>query len=235
MGASPCVYIANLYLFSYELAFYRRVVHVLSSAAFNAESKLFARRLLLTYRFMGRYIDDTGALTHNPLLFHEFLYTTAHRYGITGIYPSFLAFKITSLPNRKEMIMLNVHLTLVGHGHNIHDTVVTGVYRKDSAFFNHRAKPLRLPDPHSLIPQSYKFGVVRSQIISHQRLCNTREEFINAVIHLVRAFGGRQYFLPKVFGLVRKHLCSLPHTYGTTGLGLYRLLRELYHAAPVAV
>lgn len=235
MGASPCVYIANFYLFAYELAFYRRIIHVISTGGFDEGSKLFASKLLLTYRFMGRYIDDTGALTHNPNLFHAFLYNTATLYGLHGIYPPFLGFKVTSLPNRKEMIMLNVHLKLVGHGFSIDDTVVTGVYRKDSAFFNHRAKPLRLPDPHSLIPQNYKFGVVRSQIIAHQRLCNTREEFLDAVIHLVHAFQARQYYLPKVFGLVRQEFCSLPYTYGTTGPGLYALFRALYRRAPVTV
>ncbi len=235
MGASPCVYIANFYLFSYELTFYRRIIHVLADVAFNEESKLFARRLLLTYRFMGRYIDDTGALTHNPTLFHAFLYNTATEYGLHGIYPPFLGFKVTSLPDRKEMIMLNVHLTLVGRGFSIYDTVVTGVYRKDSSFFNHRAKPLRLPDPHSLIPHRYKFGVVRSQIISQHRLCNTREEFIKSVIHLIQAFEGRGYYLPKVFGMVRHEFCGLPHTYGTTGQGLYGWFRALYHRTPVVI
>ena len=232
MGASPCVYIANFYLFSYELAFYRRIIFVLAGGVFSAESKLFARKLLLTYRFMGRFIDDTGALTHNPILFHDFLYNTAEKYGIRGIYPHFLGFKVTSLPNRREMIMLNVHLTLVGSGYNIFDTVVTGVYRKDSAFFNHRAKPLRLPDPHSLIPNKYKFGIIRSQIISHYRLCNTMEAFIDAVMHLVRAFEGRGYYLPKIFGMVRQEFISLPHAYGTTGRGLYRSFTKLYHKAP---
>jgi hypothetical protein len=235
MGASPCVYIANYYLLSYELTFYRRIIHVLASGVFSLESKLFARRLLLTYRFMGRYIDDTGALTHNPSLFHDFLYNTASRYGLHGIYPHFLGFKVTSLPNRKEMIMLNVHLTLIGPEFGIGDTVVTGVYRKDSAFFNYKAKPLRLPDPNSLIPHAYKYGVVRSQLIAHQRLCNTREEFLIAVIHLVRAFEGRGYYLPKVFGMVRQELGSLPHTYGTTAKGLYGLFRAYYHRTPVVL
>jgi hypothetical protein len=235
MGASPCVYIANLYLFSYELAFYRRIMFVLASGVFSAASKLFARKLLLTYRFMGRYIDDTGALTHNPTLFHDFLHNTAERYGMHGIYPHFLGFKVTSLPNRREMIMLNVHLTLVGPGYSIFDTVVTGVYRKDSAFFNYRAKPLRLPDPHSLIPDKYKFGVIRSQIIAHHRLCNTREAFIDAVIHLVRAFEGRGYYFPKVFGMVRQEFASLPHAYGTTGRGLYGLFTAFYHRTPAAI
>jgi hypothetical protein len=235
MGASPCVHIANFYLFAYELAFYRKIIYVLADVTSTAESKLFARRLLLTYRFMGRYIDDTGALTHSPTLFHAFLYNTATQYGLHGIYPPFLGFKVTSLPNRKEMIMLYVHLTLVGHGFSIYDTIVTGVYRKDSAFFNHRAKPLRMPDPHSRIPHSYKFGVVRSQIIAQQRLCNTREEFIDAVVHLIRAFEGRGYYLPKIFGMVRKELGSLTHTYGTTGQGLYRWFRALYHRAPVKI
>jgi hypothetical protein len=133
------------------------------------------------------------------------------------------------------MIMLNVHLKLVGHGLSISDTVVPGIYRKDSSFFNHRAKPLHLPDPHSLIPHSYKFVVVRSQIIAQHRLCNTREEFIKSVITLVQAFEGRGYYLPKVFGMVRQELRKLPHTYGTTGQGLYSWFRTLYHNTPMAM
>jgi hypothetical protein len=53
------------------------------------------------------------------------------------------------------MIMLDVHLTLLGNGFGICDTVVCGVYKKDAAFFNNRATPLRLPDPQSLIPNCY--------------------------------------------------------------------------------
>ncbi len=77
--------------------------------------------------------------------------------------------------------------------------------------------------------------MVRSQIIAQQRLCNTREEFIDAVVHLIRAFEGRGYYLPKIFGMVRKELGSLTHTYGTTGQGLYRWFRALYHRAPVNI
>jgi hypothetical protein len=69
--------------------------------------------------------------------------------------------------------------------------------------------------------------------MSQQGRCNTREAFIDAVIKLIRAFEGRGYYLPKIFGMVRKELGSLSHTYGTTGKGLYGWVRALYHRAPV--
>ncbi len=81
---------------------------------------------------MGRYINDTGALT---TLFHAFLYNTAKCQGLGGIYRPCLGFKVTPLPNRKEMIMRNVHLTLLADDFGICDTVVCGVYKRDAALF----------------------------------------------------------------------------------------------------
>jgi hypothetical protein len=87
---------------------------------------------------------------YNPTLFHASLYNTATQHVLHGMLFPLLGFEVTSLRNRKEILMFDVPLTLVGQGFSIQDTVNTGVHRKDSASFNHTAKPLRLPDPHFL-------------------------------------------------------------------------------------
>ncbi len=110
MGLNPCVYFANFYLFTYELEFLRGVVQVYESSLPGSLPRQEALRVLRAFAYVFRYVDDLGAVTHDPECFAEYLPRSFQRHGIHGLYPDTLVLTDTSVAGSSRAHYMDLHI-----------------------------------------------------------------------------------------------------------------------------
>ena len=104
MGINSAVYLANCYLFMYELRFVQQLLHIrnLPSSTATASRRSLALQLLQAFCWTVRYIDDIWSIVprHSTIaLYESFLYVHQCHDGISGVCPSSITISSTSQPN----------------------------------------------------------------------------------------------------------------------------------------
>lgn len=226
MGANHCVYVANLYLYQYEVTFFKQLVQIYVRQEIGP-AFILALRLLHAFRYVGRYVDDEVNITYSPELFKKFLSNTYIEHGIRGIYPPHLGFTTTTHETNKINDFLNLRLQVIASSTEC--KVLTGIFRKDHAFLRGSVHPNRMPNFHSLIPDMYKFNVIHSQVVTYNRLCNNHSTFIQAVVVLLGQLQRQEYPMPKVWTKLSTSLQKLPKLYGCTSITMFRRIYAVFH------
>jgi hypothetical protein len=172
MGTNCAGWLANLYLFSYELDFYKERI---------ATGDLATLRL---FHLTGRYMDDLISIDNN--VFETFMYKDAN--GV-GIYPfHFLELnKESSNINAAHFLDLSVGKDKIGW--------FTKVWSKweNTAFKEIQKVRVIFPHPLSAISRQAKYGIVTSQLHRFDRNCTRTRHFIDASSILLSALINKGY------------------------------------------
>ena len=190
MGTNCAVFVANLYLFTYELEFIRHLAD---------EGEVDLMRRLIN---VGRYVDDLVAVDADVI--HDRLYIDGTR---RGIYPP------GSLQLEETGSGTSVNYMDVVFSRDPRLGVATDVYDKRSEPGFRRIKMIRFPHIESHISDSAKYNILTSQFIRIHRLCTSEFAFIHRMADLLAAFCLKNYHPPFLFGKLRKMVFRHPDMY----------------------
>jgi hypothetical protein len=219
MGTNCAVFIANFFLYTYELDFVQRLAQIVSPtgpqpqvlAQTDAQRVAFATELLLAFGYTRRFVDDLLSI-HNPH-FADFIYVdgqTVHASGIRGIYPSvlhlvptqsgesvdFLDLTIFPAPERVFLIPVGALTT------RLFDKRLTAAYR--------RVNIVRFPHISSMLSRRASYGILTSQFIRFSRIILRRRDFVLQVALLITALVSKGYSAPRLCRMTRRLISRSP-------------------------
>eukprot|EP00123_Amoebidium_parasiticum_P019058 comp24335_c0_seq5/m.46115 comp24335_c0_seq5/g.46115 ORF comp24335_c0_seq5/g.46115 comp24335_c0_seq5/m.46115 type:complete len:939 (-) comp24335_c0_seq5:29-2845(-) len=189
MGTNCAVFLANFYLFTYELDFVRKLI---------AHERI---DVLVDFQFTRRYIDDLISL-HNPrILSHLYLEDCDF-----GLYPK-TSLQLNPAGSSPSVPYLDLHITCTNHG--IHTTI----YNKlDTPTFN-TLDIVRFPHHDSFISRTAKYGIMTSQMHSYQRKCSTLAAFTTCTARLAKTLLNKGYSFRLLHHKMHSFLATHPHIY----------------------
>lgn len=206
MGTNCAGFIANLYCFTYELDFLRRIVH----------KKLWdvARQLLNC----SRYIDDLLVIGIQDF--------DGMRYLPEGIYPKGVL-ELNLADSGWDVPYMDIHIR-----QNKRRGLISAIYDKrlDDKFTG--IQVIRYPHIESFLSNTAKYGIVTSQMHRFARRCSLRSDYVynaSLVIHRMILKG---YLIRMIWPIVRRFISNHPEIYSGDQVGTWvgrikRKLREL--------
>ena len=188
MGTNCAGFLANLYCFTYELDFLKRVV--------DDKNYELAQEMQRT----KRYIDDLIAI--NCVLLPQKLYLP------DGIYPPnilalVLAAEGETVPYMDLLIRQNRRRGLI-----------TAIYDKrlDDKYAD--INVIRYPDTQSILATKAKCGIVTSQMYRFMRRCTLAKDFVYNTSLVLHRLILKAYHTSSLWAQVRRFLVKHPHIYG---------------------
>jgi hypothetical protein len=207
MGTNCAVYVANLYLHSYELEFVSRLTDAALSDADAVKGRI-ARSILRSFTYTTRYIDDLITL-HNKL-FRKFTYTDNIYLAFPGIYPPCLRLEGTGAGQRLHY--MDVHICPCTHTlshRTVAGSLTTKLYDKRRQPHFQHVRIVRFPHFTSLLSRRCKYGVLTSQFHRYTRIILDKNNFTEELARLVHDLVDKGYS-PEV---LHRHLRSLLRRY----------------------
>ena len=165
MGIGPAMYMANLYLFQYEHAFFKDAFTVMAAAQTRAQENCVALALK-PFAYTSRFADDMAVMTYHTR--HEvegLFYTDQSRNGIHGIYPRSLNLKSSTVGVGRIMEFLDI-TAAPSHENGIVGPIRTSLYDKRRLpQFRQHALGMRFPAADSMLAWSCKLNVFTAQFM----------------------------------------------------------------------
>jgi hypothetical protein len=195
MGTNCAGFLANLYCFTYEYDFLRRVV--------NERNWALAREVLRS----KRYIDDLIILDCQLL--------PAKLYLPEGIYPKdiltlVLAAEGETVPYMDLLIRQNRRRGLI-----------TAIYDKRLDSKYDTIKVIRYPDRESVLANKAKCGIVTSQMYRFLRRCTRAADFVYNVSLVIHRLILKSYHTGSLWAQIRRFLIKFPNIYGQKTVGFW--------------
>ena len=188
MGTNCAGFLANLYCFTYEFDFLKKVI--------NDKNFVVAEELLRT----KRYIDDLLAINgvHLP----------NHLYLPEGIYPKEILTLVTAaegetVPYMDLLIRQNRRRGLL-----------TAIYDKRLEDKYANIKVIRYPDTQSVLAMKAKCGIVTSQMYRFLRRCTLAKDFVYNISLVLHRLLEKGYHAAAIWAQVKRFLVKHPHIYG---------------------
>lgn len=229
MGLNPCVYFANFYLFTYELEFLQRVVHVYESSPVGSAPRGEAFRVLRAFAHVFRYVDDLGAITHDPECFDAFLLRTFQRNGIHGLYPPSLVLTDTSVEGGRRAHYMDLDI----HRPSPSMPLAVDIYdRRAEPEFVERITPVRMPYPDSMLSVTVGRNILVAQMIRFQRLCSYAGYFARRTAMYVFEMLRVGYPEAALLRTVERHMPHMAWHFGLSPTRLMALVREFLEELP---
>ena len=193
MGTNCAVFIANLFLFSYEYEF---IKHCIDSGRIDIIKQL---------RYTRRYIDDL--LSANCLHFLDYA-TNPNNVVHKAIYPFYIKLNREQGPSL-AVSMLDIFLFYDKKTKCIETTI----YSKQNDPKYAKLAFIKYPHITSILMNRCKYGCIRSQVIRFARRCSQRKGFLDNTARLiVHLHTKRGYILRRLFKYLNNALRRLiPH------------------------
>jgi hypothetical protein len=204
MGTNCAVFVANLFLYTYELDHITTLVHNVEQ---NVDAEL-STSLLSRHSRVKRFVDDLIAVDHTDM---------PHLVG--EIYPPMLTVNLSADDVSVDFLDMHIHLTS-----DLHWAVSIYDKRRLPQF-----APLHLikyPHIASALGDSAKYGVLTSQFHRFRRLCTEVSNFISEVALLVRTLAGKGYCLRRLLSRLQALLHAHRGQFGTGAGALYTDIRR---------
>jgi hypothetical protein len=205
MGTNCAVFLANLYLFTYELDF---IIFLSDSGDISTLKRL---------QHLGRYVDDLLALDADILRNRLYL-DSPNR----GIYPR------DTLLLEETGSGTTIHYMDLTISRDTRLGLIIDIYDKRSEPGFRRINVIRFPHISSYISDSAKFNIITSQFVRFARLCTTRSAFILRITNLLAALFIKGYPQQVLLSKVRKLIFRNPDMYAIRSpLAFFNHIREL--------
>ena len=195
MGTNCAGFLANLYCFTYEFDFLKRVV--------NDKDWTLAREIMRS----KRYIDDLILL--NSVQIPKRLYLPE------GIYPKdilslVLAAEGETVPYMDLLIRQNRRRGLI-----------TAIYDKrlDDKYAN--INVIRYPDTESVLANKAKCGIVTSQMFRFLRRCTLATDFVYNTSLVFHRLVLKSYHTGSLWAQIRRFFIKHPNIYGGKTVGVW--------------
>jgi hypothetical protein len=208
MGTNCAVFLANLYLFTYEFDFMKRLVSANTCPVF-----------LHKLCHIRPFVDDLFVL--DIPTFQEFMYLNPDSLG-GGIYPKdFCELNCTTSSNTCTFLDLKISQSRLGLEVDIYDKRLQPEYAG--------LKIIRMPHFSSNISVTAKYGVIVSQLFRFSRLCSSKISFISQTCNLVTLLLQKGYVFNRVMNKVRSFLNRSKFIFGISALGIYKIISKKFN------
>ena len=225
MGGNASVYVANHFLFTYELDFYSRLVDIITANTtiqvlpllpteepqnwqLHYDTGSVALYLLDIFQWLFRFVDDNESINNNYM--DKLLYTNQTFFGIQGIYPPELVITLSKQEDHSNYL----DITISSRDGNGHSPLKTTFYNKFSKAEFAALALIRYTHNTSNLARRLKdniltgrFHALRRNITDKSSFCNTMASIIAQLIH--RGYNGRR-LLRRLFQLLKDY----PYLYG---------------------
>ena len=205
MGTNPAVYIANYYLYMYEIDFLRRLIdlHVhLTPPPHTASSP--ALQLWSSFRFTRRYVDDL--ITTAGVFLPDLMYTsqTWGPHHIQGIYPNTL--KLEQAQQGFDVPFMDVLVMGRESEHSPAVQVATRLYDKRRTAAYDKINIIRMPHITSQLSIRCKYGILISQFHRFQRIITEAANFQKEIANLILTLLLKGYNLTRMMRVLKRLL-----------------------------
>ena len=207
VGINPAVYVANITCFEFELAFVTRLIALYRPPSITRQRRDVLCKVLRTFQWVVRYIDDIFAPPGLPFHFIEqFLYTTQSFQGVVGIYPPSIRIVSTSQPLGLTANYMDIHAYLAGTSHG---PVMTMLYdKRTEPEFLARVQPIRLQHISTCLSASCKWNIFDAQFVRFTRLITDVNDFVDQLVSLLSELLDRGYPLSELLWRCRRRVLS---------------------------
>lgn len=204
MGTNCAVFVANLFLYTYELEHIITLVQNVERGT-NVDPSI---SLLRKHCRVKRFVDDLIAVDHPdmPRL-------------VSDIYPPMLTVNLSADDVKVDFLDMHIHLTP-----DLHWAV--SIYDKRRLPKFAHLHLIKYPHINSALGDSAKYGVLVSQFHRFRRLCSEVSNFISEVALLVRTLAGKGYNLRLLLSRLHALLHAYGGQYGTSAGALYTDIRR---------
>lgn len=182
MGTNCAVYVANFYLFTYELAFLRKLI---------AQNRTEEVKQLMYY---SRYVDDLLVNETDGALVRFQSYIDDDK---EPIYPREL--KIQRSEIGRQLAFLDLWI----FENSDHKRFVTRVFDKRSLAKYAKVPMSRFPHISSQLASRVHYGIVTSQCYRYMRICSYRSDFRACFLQLVQALRNKGYTRKRIYARLR--------------------------------
>lgn len=225
MGGNASVYIANHFLFTYELDFYSQLQQLVASSTSlqlldflptteppnrqqHYDSGSVALYILTFFQWLFRFIDDIISINNDFL--ENLLYTNQIFFGIRGIYPPELL--ITLSPKEPTSNYLDIALSSM-HG-NGRSPLKTTFYNKFSKPEFAALSVIRYTHNSSNLARRIKDNILTGRFHALRRNITDRSSFCQATAMVIAQLIRRGYNTRRLFRRLFSLLKSHPYLYG---------------------
>jgi hypothetical protein len=199
MGTNCAVFVANLFLFTYELEF--------------MEKRMVAKQydIVRRFEFTFRYIDDV--LSFHNRLFEKMRYL---------IYPkSMLSLNTKQSGSNISFLDMRIHKRSL----SIHAPYRSTIFDKRSCSKYASLDKNKYPHLYSFIPSRMKFNIVLSECWRYSRICLTKRAFVFNTAKLATELILKGYSRSRLLRQCRSFLKRAPLLYHSTSPS--KLLRSI--------
>lgn len=199
MGTNCAGFMANIYCFTYELEFIKRLVDKGDHEMLNK------------FLYTGRYIDDL--ITIDNTEFDRMKYKEQNG----GIYPS----NFLTLNKEREGKQVEYMDLLIKHDPTL--GIYTTIYDKREEAKFAKLNLIRYPHAKSMISDNAKLGVITSQIHRFSRICRKYMHFILNIEKVVCRLWEKGYSYNSMKYRLKAFILKRPHLYsGKASKLIYR-------------
>jgi hypothetical protein len=204
MGTHRAVFVANLFLYTYELDHISALVNNVQN---NVDAEL-SISLLTRHCRVKRFVDDLIAVDHPdmPRL-------------VNDIYPPMLTVNLSADDVRVDFLDMHIHLTSDSHW-------AVSIYDKRRLPQFAHLHLIKYPHINSALGESAKYGVLTSQFHRYRRLCTEVGNFTSEVALLVRTLSGKGYCLRRLLSRLKALLHAYRGQFGAGAGALYTDIRR---------
>ncbi|KAG7674292.1 hypothetical protein KSW81_006103 [Nannochloris sp. 'desiccata'] len=224
MGGNASVYVANHFLFTYELAFYSQLQQLVATSTNlqiltslpateppnwqeTYDSGSVALYLLVFFQWLFRYIDDIITITN--IFLQQLLYNNNTFYGISGIYPSELQITLSTLGPTTDFL----DITLSSKNGNGSPPLRTTFYNKFSKPEFAALSKTRYVHNSSNLARRIKDNILTGRFHALRRNITDRNSFCQATALVIAQLIRRGYNERRLFRRLFKLLQTYPYLY----------------------
>lgn len=206
MGTNCAVFVANYFLFTYELDFMRQLVAAASIP--SAPSRVDeARRLLWAFRFTRRFVDDLLSIDNADFqAYARYDSAAAAEHELHGIYPVELTLALAHAGPEVPFLDLTLHPASGGTPICPVGALTTSLFDKRRTVPYAGIPIVRFPHISSKLSARCTYGILTSQFIRYSRIILDRDNFVRELAVLLRALTDRGYSFPRLWSMTRRLL-----------------------------
>jgi hypothetical protein len=238
MGGNASVYVANHFLFTYELDFYSQLVQqVTSSTALQTITSLptteppnwqlsytpgsVSLYLLNIFQWLFRFIDDTESINNNYM--DKLLYTNQTFFGVNGIYPPELLITLSD----KKPYSDYLDITISSRDDNGRSPIKTTFYNKFSKPEFAALSVIRYTHNSSNLARRIKDNILTGRFHALRRNITDKGSFCESLAKIMAQLINRGHNNRRLSRHLFQLLKDYPFLYGDVPRTTYQRVKHL--------
>jgi hypothetical protein len=205
MGTNAAVFIANYFLYSFELKFLKRILRNRNHQDITKNTQ----RTHEHFAYTKRFVDDLLTINNPSFAQHT-------------IYPEYL--QLNDEHQGTTAPFLDLQITMSG---TTHPSISSTVFDKRTSKKFSKLSFIKYPHINSFLPDQHKYNIVTSQLFRFSRRCTLRRGFVfNTARFLFELAHTKSYSKRRLFSKTLSFLKRFPSLYDASPKHIFFLVRR---------